>query len=108
MQAVLDGSASTEWLGGALTVPAATATALSAVTWEGAATPGANPFNSFTVQVLSGTVTFGGATVDAANGIQLTAGAILTVQQTAGLEGKYAFSAAGATLRITAEIRRIA
>lgn len=108
MQAVLDGSASTEWLGGALTVPAAAATALSAATWEGAASPGANPFNSYILQVQAGTVTLGGPNVDATKGIELSAPSLISVQQTADLAGKYAFSTAGATLRITAEIRRIA
>ena len=108
MQAVLDGSASTQWRGGALTVPAATATALTAATWEGAFVPGANPFNSYTIQVLTGTVTLGGPDVTAAHGIQLTAPALLGAEQTADLAGKYVFSTAGATLRITAEIRMVA
>lgn len=98
----------TEWLGGSLTVPAATATALSAATWEGGATPGANPFASYILQVQAGTVTLGGPNVDATNGIELSAPSLISVQQTADLAGKYAFSTAGATLRITAEIRRIA
>lgn len=104
----IDSAVSTQWRGGALTVPAGAATALTAATWEGAFVPGANPFNAYTVQVLTGTVTFGGPDVTAAHGIQFTAGAVLSAQQTADLAGKYAFSTAGATLRITAEIRGVA